>query len=72
MTINSDVPAYFGGYVNENYESVRDALGLSDEVLSRLARNSFEASFLPEPEKAALTAKLDAESGHRPRIRAAG
>ena len=72
VTINSDDPAYFGGYVNENYESVRDALGLSDEVLYRLARNSFEASFLPEPEKAALTAKLDAESGHRPRIRAAG
>ena len=72
VTINSDDPAYFGGYVNENYESVRDALGLSDEVLYRLARNSFEASFLPEPEKAALTAKLDAESGHRPLIRAAG
>ncbi len=35
VTINSDVPAYFGGYVNENYESVRDALGLGDEVRSR-------------------------------------
>ena len=63
VTINSDDPAYFGGYVNENYETVCDALGLSNEVLYSLARNSFEASFLPEPEKAMLMAKLDAECG---------
>jgi adenosine deaminase len=46
VTVNSDDPAYFGGYVNENYQAVQDALGLSDGDLAELARNSFEASFL--------------------------
>lgn len=45
VTINSDDPAYFGGYVNENYLAVADALSLSRESLKRIARNSFEASF---------------------------
>jgi len=45
VTINSDDPAYFGGYVNENYIAVAEALGLSAEEIERLARNSFEASF---------------------------
>ncbi|MBL6948904.1 MAG: adenosine deaminase [Rhodospirillales bacterium] len=62
VTVNSDDPAYFGGYVNENYQAVADALGLNNEVLYRLARNSFEASFLPEQEKTGLLAKLDAET----------
>ena len=62
VTINSDDPAYFGGYVNENYQAVVDALGLSDEMLFRLARNSFEASFLSEQEKAGLLVRLDAET----------
>jgi adenosine deaminase len=51
VTVNSDDPAYFGGYVNENYRAVQRALGLSREELRRLARNSFLASFLPEAEK---------------------
>jgi adenosine deaminase len=51
VTVNSDDPAYFGGYVNENYRAVQRALGLSREDLRRLARNSFLASFLPEAEK---------------------
>ena len=37
-TVNSDDPAYFGGYVNENYVAVAEALGLSREILVRLAR----------------------------------
>lgn len=45
VTINSDDPAYFGGYVNENYIAVAEALGLSAEEIERLARNSFEAAF---------------------------
>jgi len=65
VTINSDDPAYFGGYVNENYQAVVDALGLNDEMLFDLARNSFEASFLSEQEKAELLVKLDAETGFR-------
>ncbi|HYJ83240.1 MAG TPA: adenosine deaminase [Allosphingosinicella sp.] len=57
-TINSDDPAYFGGYVNDNYRAVAGLLGR--EALARLARNSFEGSFLGEAEKAAQIAKLDA------------
>jgi adenine deaminase len=45
VTINSDDPAYFGGYVNENYLAAAQSLGLSQEELEQLAKNSFEASF---------------------------
>lgn len=45
VTINSDDPAYFGGYVNENYLAAAQALGLTREELEQLAKNSFEASF---------------------------
>ena len=45
VTINSDDPAYFGGYVNENYVVAAQALGLTREELEQIARNSFEASF---------------------------
>ena len=59
VTVNSDDPAYFGGYVNENYRAVQEALAFSKDDLASLARNSFEASFLSRPEKAALVARLD-------------
>ena len=59
-TVNSDDPAYFGGYVNENYVAAAEALDLTREDLVRLARNSFEASFLDPPATAALLAELDA------------
>ncbi|MEV8315602.1 adenosine deaminase [Streptomyces sp. NPDC059900] len=45
-TVNSDDPAYFGGYVDDTFHAVREALGLDQERLRELARNSFEASFL--------------------------
>jgi adenosine deaminase len=51
VTINSDDPAYFGGYVNENFASVGAALGLSLAELTTIARNGFAASFMPEDEK---------------------
>ena len=51
VTVNSDDPAYFGGYVAENYRAAAEALGLSREDLVALAKNSFEASFLPPEEK---------------------
>ena len=48
VTVNSDDPAYFGGYVNDNFNALVDAVGLNrDEILS-LVRNSFEASFLDQ------------------------
>ena len=51
VTANSDDPAYFGGYVADNFEAVAAALRLSSADLVALARNSFIASFLPEVEK---------------------
>ncbi|MCX6236710.1 MAG: adenosine deaminase [Bacteroidia bacterium] len=48
VTINSDDPAYFGGYINDNYVAVSRALNLDKEQLYQIARNSFLASFLPE------------------------
>ena len=50
VTLNSDDPAYFGGYVNENYQAMQDHLGIDDATLGRIARNSFLAAFL-EPER---------------------
>ncbi|QAY76534.1 adenosine deaminase [Sphingosinicella sp. BN140058] len=59
VTINSDDPAYFGGYVNDNYRAAAEARGLGRDALVTLARNSFLGSFLPEAEKAALVARLE-------------
>ncbi len=58
-TVNSDDPAYFGGYVGDNLAGVARALALDDEVVIQLARNSFEASFLDDAERARLLAELD-------------
>ena len=47
-TVNSDDPAYFGGYVDDNLAAVRTRLGTDDAQLAALARNSFDACFAPE------------------------
>lgn len=49
-TINSDDPAYFGGYLNKNYIETQKAIGLTRDELITLAKNSFKGSFLPERE----------------------
>lgn len=59
VTVNSDDPSYFGGYLNENYRVIQHALELDRDQLVRLARNSFEASFLSASERAPLVARLD-------------
>ena len=59
-TVNSDDPAYFGGYVNENYLAIAKSLDLTKENILTLARNGFEASFCTADEKQAMLAKLDA------------
>jgi adenosine deaminase len=59
VTINSDDPAYFGGYVGDNYTAAAQALGLGKAEIARLARSSFQASFLPDERKAALIAEVD-------------
>lgn len=51
VTLNSDDPAYFGGYMNENYLEIARALHLSKKQITQLAKNSFEASWLSKPEK---------------------
>ncbi|MFA4943760.1 MAG: adenosine deaminase [Lentisphaeria bacterium] len=58
-TVNSDDPAYFGGYLNENYRAVAAALALSRPQVVQLARNSFLASFLEDAAKAELLARID-------------
>ena len=58
VTINSDDPAYFGGYVGDNYIAAQEALDLSREDIERLAANSFTASFLPEDAKRMLLDEL--------------
>ncbi|MBC8003958.1 MAG: adenosine deaminase [Verrucomicrobia bacterium] len=59
VTVNSDDPAYFGGYILENFRSVSHALNLSKEQIIQLVKNSFQASFLSEDEKLSLIAKVD-------------
>ena len=57
-TVNSDDPAYFGGYVNENFLAVAENLSLTKKDIYLLAKNSFEASFISLPEKQHFIEKL--------------
>jgi adenosine deaminase len=59
-TVNSDDPAYFGGYVNENFVAIQEALDLTKHEIATLGRNSFLGSFLPDRAKSAMTEKFDA------------
>jgi adenosine deaminase len=59
-TVNSDDPAYFGGYVNENYLAAFDALPLDVHHARQLAKNSFSAAFLEPERKRAYLAEVDA------------
>jgi len=59
-TINSDDPAYFGGYMNDNYRAAAKGRGLGRDALVTLARNSFLGSFLDEPAIAAHVASVEA------------
>ena len=59
-TVNSDDPAYFGGYMTDNFLAVHDALRLSREQYATLTANAISASFIGEERKAVLRAELDA------------
>ena len=59
VTVNSDDPPYFGGYVTENLLACQEALDLSVADLLRLARNGFEAAFITPAERARFLAELD-------------
>ncbi len=54
VTVNSDDPAYFGGYIGENFQTIQEELLLTDEQMYQLAKNSFQASFLSQEEKEKL------------------
>ncbi|MDX3077391.1 adenosine deaminase [Streptomyces sp. MI02-7b] len=62
VTVNSDDPAYFGGYAGDNFDALRDALALDEDTVRRLARNSFRAAFLDGEEhlRARYLAEVDA------------
>jgi adenosine deaminase len=63
VTVNSDDPPYFGGYVNENYAAVRDHLGLDGAALAALARNSFTASWADPAAVSRQLAAIDVAAG---------
>jgi adenosine deaminase len=64
-TVNSDDPAYFGGYVNDNFNALVDAVDLQRDEILTLVRNSFEASFLADSDQARHLAALN-HSAARP------
>ncbi len=59
VTVNSDDPAYFGGYLNANFKAITESLDLNKQDLYQLARNSFEASFVSEQQKKEMIQQLD-------------
>lgn len=59
VSVHSDDPAYFGGYVGDNYRGLVDAFGFGPSQLVELARNSIESSFLPDDRKSELLAEVD-------------
>lgn len=63
VTVNSDDPAYFGGYMNANFLGLAEALNMTEAQARKLAANSFEASFLPDAEKRAWMTKALQHNG---------
>ncbi len=59
VTLNSDDPAYFGGYLNENFSAISSLVDNDPTILAELARNSFRAAFLDEAQKNKLIAEVD-------------
>lgn len=59
VTVNSDDPSYFGGYINDNYLAIAEALDLSAEDIVSLARNSFLGAFMSSEEQAGFLAEID-------------
>ncbi len=60
VTVNSDDPSYFGGYMNDNFFAIQKALNLSEAELKQLAINSFEAAFIDNTEKKSWIKKIQA------------
>lgn len=64
VTVNSDDPAYFGGQINKNYETIQEALNLSKYDLYQLAKNSFQYSLLAENKKQGYLNELEVYYNH--------
>lgn len=62
VTVNSDDPSYFGGYMNDNFIAITEALELSNDEIKQLAKNSFVASFISDAEKQKWLQCIDALS----------
>ena len=60
VTVNSDDPSYFGGYMNDNFIAITEALDLTKDELKQLAINSFEASFISDDEKKKWSEQIQA------------
>jgi adenosine deaminase len=60
VTVNSDDPAYFAGYVSENFSALADSADLSATEVARLARNAFEIAWITPEARAGFLAELDA------------
>ena len=59
VTVNSDDPAYFGGYINDNFRAVQAALSLTDNEIYQLIKNSFNASFIRDELRADYLLRLE-------------
>jgi len=59
VTLNSDDPAYFGGYVNDNYRAVSEALSLRHDEIAAIVRNGFRASLMSDSEKQKALADVE-------------
>jgi adenosine deaminase len=63
VSVNSNDPSYFGGYINENFAAIQEALGFADAELWQLARNGFTSAFLSDDLRGLYLAELEQ---HRP------
>jgi adenosine deaminase len=65
VSINSDDPAYFGGYIDDNYRAVESALSLTTAELTTLATNSFESAFISDSAKASFVSEVTGYGAQR-------
>jgi adenosine deaminase len=66
-TVNSDDPAYFGGYIDANFAAARSGMNLSEQQIVILARNSFDACFSTQEQRGRWIAELEAAAAQEPR-----
>lgn len=59
VTVNSDDPSYFGGYMNDNFHAITNSLNLTKEDIIKLVKNSFNSSFITKEEKQNFIKKVD-------------